>query len=224
MVALLEQPALLSTGWQFECHWSPRAEDGRAIAGRLQALATRLRKLDLFYGKIWPVLEMRGPTKSEPHILEMSADTLGMLIERRGRFDPPAWPQPVDRYGYSIAATGERDGHDPESLMILMGAGVLRQGPNRNELVMHLHKDGLIWRDPELGRGVLRALVEALEPLLVFGGAMYERQYEPEMGPYRFRPWLAWLKAGVEAPDYFDAPLPPASETEDCGGRLFFWP
>ncbi|WP_293907068.1 hypothetical protein [Phenylobacterium sp.] len=212
---------------KFECGWSLRAEDPVAIAARVQALARRLGDLEPAYGEMWPLLAARAirPGRDPGPVLEMSAEDLGALIDRRARFDPPRYPHPVGKEGYNLFLSANRNRYDTLCIDMGVSAGVYGDGANRNRADIGLHNESPVSRDPELALRVLYSLVETLGAQWACARAYI--QPEGGAGDDSRRPWLAWSAAGLEAPPFpfsDEEAGPPAEVRSERGGDLLIWP
>ena len=204
----------------FLAGWGPRAETAIQIAARVQGLVRLLGEIEPEWSEIWPILAARAIRPEEPHVLQLSTDDLGMLIDRRARFDPPRWPAPVGPDGYQIVFGANRIGIDPMKFEMSVHAGSTEAETYiGNGLLLSPHDDGPIWRDEARGRAVVEAIIDCFEPDWVNAGATGGAPLG-NTGP---RAWLNWAAPGCVPPEHFRPPSPGVVVDTLSGGALQYW-
>jgi hypothetical protein len=211
----------------FNCGWEPRAETALEIAQRLQTMARYIRQAQPELNPLWPYFSSRAIRMTDPGpVDEMAVEDLGRLIDRRARFDPPQLPAPVGPWGYSIELAGPPSPNRALRLGASINAGSVRNDWPGNRCIVNLHVDAPVWRDPETGLALLRALVKAWEP---DGAGAYARFQSPGEAARdwvwgRVRPWLTWERIGAEPSSYeFVGVGNPALVQQEMGGELKVW-
>jgi hypothetical protein len=203
--------------------WPAFGESAQGLAGKIQGVVRRLAVIEPAYGEVRPILAMRRPRPSDPGpVLDMTAEELASLIDRRMRFDPPPFPAPVDQDGYSIVLGPDRSGRDPRRLGVLISGGQYRSGA-WDKFELRPHRDSPIWREQDLALSVLDILIDVLDCHCAAAWA-----FVPEGEGGRRRPWLAWVSQHAEHPLPFPFPFadaPPAPrQALYREGRLHTWP
>lgn len=204
------------------CGWSRRAETALSIARRVRAMARELVEIDPRLDALWPQFAMRAIRPTDPGpVLELSDEELGDLIDRRARFDTPAFPAPVDPWGYLLALGGT-----PTSALreyrALVKAGRLQDAPLYNEVQLDIDQDHAIWRDLSTAKAVLGVLVRnwAAE-----WGYAAGRPGGGACGDTFGRPLMIWSATkGTPAPRTFLDIGPPSEVRDYLGGELQVWP
>lgn len=222
----------------FQCGWSVRQQTAADIASRLQQLARQLGTIDAAYARIRPDPGMRRFRSGDlGPILDMPAEDLANLIERRGRFDPPRYPAPVSPTGYSVLYRNDLTGLDPSYLSVSIRAGQYGDGWVENRVEVWPQTDHPLWRDPEWAVQLLAAMVEVWEAEWASACASLLNPSSPgEEITSSVRPWLAWTARPLQPrpnPPYgrpypYPFPLdeagPPAEVRPWRGGELRIWP
>ena len=224
-------------GRKFECGWSERRQTAAPIADSLRRFASRLGEIDPAYGRLRPDPGMRkfragdlGP------VVDMTTAELADLIDRRGRFDPPAFPAPVGPTGYNVLYRNDLMGEDPSFLALSVQAG--EYGPHwvENRVRVNPDTEHQLWRDPERGLQLLDAMVQIWDPewACAYSSTVVISPEHSEIRS-RVRPWLAWTLRPLQArpnPPYarpYPAPFPldeagPPGEVKPwLGGELSIW-
>jgi hypothetical protein len=222
-------------GRRFFAGWPYRQEDAHSVAQRIHTMARGLAKVHTAYGELWPFLAIRKLRPSDPGpVLDMPADALADLIDRRCRFDPPKLPAPVGPSGYSIVLANNRPGPRGSDPLYCGGSfkvGIYGTGPF-NEIDLEFHDASPLWRNIDEGIEIVDALRDAWGAEWVSASAHIPAWEEGK----RDRPWLAWLAKplspfptppywyAVPHPFPFDHAGPPAIVRAEFGGELKIWP
>jgi hypothetical protein len=225
-------------GRSFVCGWLERPQTAADIATRSQDLARRLSAIDPAYGRLYPDPGARRLRPGDPGpILEMETESLADYIDRRERFDPPRFPEPVSPTGYHFAYRNDCMGNDPSSFGMIIRAGQYGPGGVENRAEAWPAIEHPLWRDVGAGIMFMDAMVQAWKPEWA---CAYSRPpalpIAISQGPSPVRPWLAWtLKPLQPRPDPpfrrpypYPFPLddagPPAEVRPWLGGELRIWP
>lgn len=177
----------------FKVTWAMRSETSVEIAGRILRLVEGLGRIEPAWAQIWPHLGYRAVRDYEPHVLQLSVEDLGRMIDRRFRYDPPQLPSPVSEEGYFILL-GTRRADVPDSLGLDMRAGARRTGEWANAMDMSPNEMSPIWRSQARGVAVLRMVVETFDATSVLAAAGYRDGREGR------RPWLSWTRPEMSSP------------------------
>src|SRR6478736_5115887 len=103
--------------------------DAQAIAERTKEFVRRVSLVEPTLAEVRPILAARAFRPGDPGpVLEMTADQLAELIDRRARFDPPRRPAPVGPDGYSVVFGPNRRWSDPLRISLTVRAGQYREG------------------------------------------------------------------------------------------------
>ncbi len=213
-------PELPEQFWRltFTGMWSARPESAEQIALRLQAFTRRLPDIEPSWAEIWPLFAARQSEFSKPHLLQYTTDDLAALIDRRARFDPPRWPEPVNETGYDLILTVNRTGLDPLNISLAVHAGD-RRPQGANQLQISLHRASPVHGDLDRGCKLVCAMVQAFEPEWVYANP----PGPGESGPFVVRPWLTWTAVDRALPAYVQPIVAPADVRNLCGGQLQIW-
>jgi hypothetical protein len=208
---------------EFTAAWRARRDDPVRIASGIIETVRRMAGFEAAYASLRPILAMRRLRPSDPGpVLDMDSEELGALIDRRARFDPPRFPAPVGPDGYSMSLGPDRAWTDPLRLSLHVRAGQYREGA-WDEMECEPHPASPLWQSVDKGLQIIDILVEVWGAETVSASAFIPNHGEKG----RRRPWLTWIKAGVNTLPYPfpfpDAP-PPGERRSHRDGELQVWP
>ncbi|WP_421936326.1 hypothetical protein [Phenylobacterium sp.] len=183
----------------FNCGWGARGETAEEIARRLQAMARELLEFEPDMSPLWLQFNDRPTRRTDPLRVDMmSIDDLARTIDRRCRFDPPPLPAPVGPAGYVVRLGGLSAPDPSRGVYGSISAGRSDDAWQTNGCVLRPELDDPIWRSPERGLAILRAVVRAWEPDAAGGYASLPSD-DPVVSRTPIRPWMSWTRSG--APD-----------------------
>lgn len=199
--------------------WEARAQGPREMALHLQALNRRMAEVEPEWRDLWPLFAARmiKPGRDPGPILDLSPDELALLIDRKARVDPPRYPSPVDRQGYSLFATVLRNGHDPLGVTVRSSTAYEGATLNDNEVHLDPHKASPIWDDFDRMLRLFLGGIEATSATWALNVAF--------MGPkLPYRQLMIWTGAGAATPSrYADGAPEPSEVRPHLGGELRIW-
>lgn len=213
------------TRW-FSCGWTPRQEGARVMASRLRSLAAKFEAVEPILGRLWPQLKARPLRASDPGpLLAMADEELADLIDRRARFDPPAFPAPVGPGGYSLPLSSGRKGGDG----VAFGGSVHFDSLKyklQEPVLFELGNESPVWQSAEMARGLLFALVEALGAQWAAAITMaHLGMREDGEGISERRPWMCWAASGHPIPSDWTLDVgAPIDVRQEHGGQTSIWP
>lgn len=209
---------------RFQCGWGPRPESAGEVANRLLELNRRLAAIEPGHGELWPLLAARRirPGVDPGPILQMCAEDIAKLIDRRARYEAPQLPAPVNDEGYRIDLVALHGYRDERDFGLTLRAGAYADGEERNGLDVKYHPKHRIWRDPELRQLLIVAFVEVLQPDWACAAKRVGRD---ESYQAWYSPWLVWVAPGSEAPRWMMGRSgPPSATWAAFGGEFRSWP
>jgi len=184
-------------------------------------MVRELGQIDPRLDFLWPQFAARAIRPTDPGpVLELSDETLGDLIDRRARFDPPPFPAPVDPWGYMLAL-GATPTSELRDYSALVQAGSLKEPPLYNEVKLDLDQHHAVWRSPDRAVSVLDVLVRSWEAEWAYAAGRPKGGCGDTFG----RPLLIWSAVkGVSAPRAFIDIGAPLELRDYLGGELQIFP
>jgi hypothetical protein len=202
-----------------KCGWATRAEGPPEIARRIQALNASMAEVEPEWRDLWPLLAARAikPGRDPGPLLDMTSEALADLIDRRARFDPPRYPEPVDATGYRLLTTVLRNGYDPLEVHVQISASYGESRLGENEVSLVPNSAGPIWKDAGRVRQLLLALIASMSPTWACASAFLRQEG-------RYTPWMTWTAPDADVPALYAKPAePPAEVQTHLGGELRVW-
>jgi len=203
----------------FKFGWETRSEGPPEMARRLQMLNRQMMEIEPEWRDLWPLFAARAikPGRDPGPILDLTPEDLAHLIDRRARYDPPPYPSPIDREGYSLLTTVLRNGYDPLGVTVRFSTAYEGARLNDNEVDLEPNVASPLWEDLDRALQLFLGGIEATSATWALNVAF--------MGPeIPYRQLMVWTAEGAKAPSKFANGVTSPSEVRPhLGGELRIW-